>query len=76
MPIITTIDKTSHTIENEFIINKPLRLIRHAQVRDKSGKLLNPESTYDPISKTYIIENILPPEELIFDARDIVLENT
>jgi PKD repeat protein len=74
--IITTIDKTSHTIENEFIINKPLRLIRHAQVRDKSGKLLNPESTYDPISKTYIIKDILPPEELIFDARDIVLENT
>lgn len=73
--VLSLTDKSTHTIKNEFTLNTPLRLVRRALVKNDEWNILNPESTYDPIGKSYVIKNILPPEELIFDARDVVLEN-
>ncbi len=65
----------SYEIEKDVVVEEPLRLLKHAQVYGSDNTLLNPEESYDEILKTYIIDSIIPPDTLVFDARDIVTEN-
>ncbi len=62
-------------LEKEIVIEEPLTLLRRALVTNTKGKLLNPQNTYDVNLKSYVIQDVLPPEEITFDARDIVVEN-
>lgn len=63
------------TLSTEVNIDEPILLAKHVHVTDKQWTKLNPQETYDTDLRAYIIKNILPPEEIILDARDIVTEN-
>lgn len=65
-------DKSKHIVTADFEIDTPIKVIRNAQVRSMN-KLL--ETTYDQVWGNFIVKNVLPPEKLIFDARDVLLEN-
>lgn len=65
----------SYTFEQDIAVDEPLLLTRHAVVTDSAWRTLNTASTYDPKLRTYLIQDVLPPEVLTFDARDIVVEN-
>jgi len=68
-------DRTSQEIVKDLNVEKPLLLVRNVVVTNTDGRILNPPSTYDPVLKSYIIDSVIPPSKLIFDARDIVAEN-
>jgi PKD domain len=68
-------DKTSREVTREINVEEPLRLTRHVIVTWSDGKRLNPDSSYDKVLNTYIIDNIIPPDKIALDARDVVPEN-
>ncbi len=68
-------DKSVREVTREINVEEPLNLIRHVIVTDSTGKKLNPDSSYDQVLKMYIIDNIIPPDKLTFDARDVVPTN-
>lgn len=63
------------TLEKDVSVDEPLLLTRHALVTDDAGKVLNTPDTYDIKLRTYLLQNVIPPATLTFDARDIVIEN-
>jgi len=68
-------NKETITLEKDVSIDEPILLARHVQVTDSKGKSLNTEDTFDAALKAYIVKNILPPETITLDARDVVTEN-
>ncbi len=72
---ITLSDKTTYSLETTFSIDEPILLARHFTITDKTGKKLNTDESFDPVIKAYVLENIIPPETLTFDARDVVSSN-
>jgi PKD repeat protein len=68
-------DKSIREVTREINVEEPLNLIRHVIVTNSDGKKINSDSTYDQVLKTYIIDNIIPPDKLTFDARDVVPVN-
>lgn len=73
--VITLADGTDLTLSVDVLVEEPLVLARHVTVSDRSGKKLNPDDTYDGVLRAYVIENIIPPEMLTLDARDVVTVN-
>jgi PKD domain len=65
----------SYPIEGTVILNEPLIVARHTQLRDQDSKILNTIDTYDPTIGAYIIKNITLPQSITLDARDVVTEN-
>ena len=68
-------DGSTRIVTKEISVEAPVTLINHASVTDSNGKTMNPRSSYDPLLRTYVITNVIPPTKLTFDARDIVAEN-
>jgi PKD repeat protein len=68
-------DGSTRVVTKEINVEAPVTLINHASVTDSNGKMMNPQNSYDPLLRTYVITNIIPPTKLTFDARDIVAEN-
>jgi PKD repeat protein len=68
-------NKESFTLEKYVSIDEPIQLARHVYVTDKEWRLLNTRETLDPKLKSYVIKNILPPDTISLDARDVVTEN-
>jgi PKD repeat protein len=68
-------NKESFTLEKYVSIDEPIQLARHVYVTDKEWRLLNTPETLDPKLKSYVIKNILPPDTISLDARDVVTEN-
>lgn len=68
-------NKKSYKIKWEIILNTPLSVIRHAQIKDTDNNILNTLETFDPALNAYVIKDLSVPMNLVFDARDIVLEN-
>lgn len=68
-------NKKSYKIKWTVILNPPLSIKRHAQIKDKDSNVLNTLGTFDPVLNAYVLKNLSVPMNLIFDARDIVLEN-
>ena len=65
-----------YLFEKEITIIEPIQIERHVKVFNKNGILLNEDNTYDRALKSYLLKNlILPPESLIFDARDVISAN-
>jgi len=58
------------------MVNEPLNIVRNIKVFNNDGTLLNDSSTYDGNLRAFILKNsVVPPESLVFDARDIVPSN-
>lgn len=72
---VNLIGGQSKKVVKNFQIDAPLELERHLKITDKSGKFLNPESTYDLKSRAYVIKDITPPEKIFLDARDVISDN-
>lgn len=72
---ISLADKSTRIIKKEINVEEPVRLTRHVIVTGSDGKRLNPDSSYDSVLNTYIIDSITPPAKITFDARDVVPEN-
>lgn len=68
-------DKSVREVTREINVEEPLHLIRHVIVTGSDGKKINPDSSYDQVLGMYIIDNIIPPDKLTFDARDVVPVN-
>lgn len=73
--IVYLTDKTTHEIQKEFTINSPARIAKHAKVFNEAGETLVRETDYDTALRKYIIEKVVPPDILTFDANDVILEN-
>ena len=64
------------TFQTVVDVIEPLNLVRHIKIFNKDGVLLNGEETYDYSLRSFILKNsIIPPESLVFDARDVVSAN-
>ena len=72
---ITLADKTTYSLETTLSLDEPILLARHFTITDKTGKKLNTDESFDPVIKAYVLQNIIPPETLTFDARDVVSSN-
>lgn len=68
-------DKTTRDTRIDITVEKPLTLVRRVIVTGSNGKRLNPSSVYDPVLNSYLIDGIVPPEQITLDARDVVVEN-
>ena len=73
--IIHIADGSEISLKKEISVVEPLRLLEHARVNKPDGTSYNLNNLYDPTRRSYIIEDLSPPERLIFDARDVTLEN-
>lgn len=76
--IVATIllaNKVSYKIKGETTLNPPLKMTRHALIKDQDNNILNPIETFDSSINAYVIKNLTAPMNLIFDARDILIEN-
>jgi PKD repeat protein len=73
--IVYMANRETHTFETEFILEEPILLARHVQVNTEKWIKLNTEETFDPSLKAYVLKEIIPPETVIFDARDVVSIN-
>lgn len=73
--IVSFADKTERIVQKEINVEKPVKLIRHVIVTWSDGKVINPNSSYDEVLNSYLIDNIIPPDKITFDARDVVPEN-
>lgn len=72
---INTLGNRTKKVSNIFQIEAPLSLERHIKVTDTNGKLLNPNETYDMKTRTYIVKDVIPPQKLFLDARDVIPSN-
>lgn len=72
---IKMVDGTNITITQEVSIDAPIQLERRVRVTTIDGKQLNTQNTWDPQTSTYVIKNLVPPETIVFDARDILASN-
>lgn len=63
------------TISDNIQIFEALRIDRHLKVMNRTGKLLNEEDTLDQKTRTFIIRDVVPPETIVFDARDVISNN-
>ncbi len=68
-------DGQSVSINQDISIDEPIRISRHVVVRDSSGNMKNPETTFDSTLWSYIIKDLVPPETLTLDAQSVVTEN-
>lgn len=68
-------DRSYRDIKKDINVEKPLQLIRHVIVTGSDGKRLNPDSSYDGVLNSYLIDSIIPPDKITVDARDVVPEN-
>lgn len=73
--IISLIGNQKMEISDNIQIYTPLQLERNVKITNRSGKLLNPESTLDLKTKTYVVKDIVPPETIVLDARDVISDN-
>jgi len=63
------------SINQDINIDEPILISRHVVVRDSSGNMKNPETTFDPTIRSYVIRDLVPPETLSLDAQSVVTEN-
>ena len=68
-------NKKVYKIQWTIIINTPLSITRHAQIKDTDNNLLNTLETFDAGLNAYVITDLSVPTTLVFDARDIIIEN-
>lgn len=62
-------------ISSDIQIYEALQLERHLKITNRSGKVLNPDSTIDLKTKTFVVKDITPPETIVLDARDVISNN-
>lgn len=72
---ITLANKKTYKIQGTVILNTPLSITRHAQIKDTDNNILNTLETFDAGLNAYVIKDLSVPMNLIFDARDIIIEN-
>ncbi len=72
---VNLIGSQTKKVTKAFQIDAPIVLERHVKVTDKTGKLLNPETTYDYKTRSYVVKDITPPEKIFLDARDVISDN-
>lgn len=68
-------DKQSYQIQGTIILNEPLIVARHAEIKNQDGKILNTPNTFDPGLSAYVIRDISVPATLTLDAQKVVTEN-
>ncbi len=68
-------NRWSYTLEYPIKIEAPLVVTRRVKVKNSEWVLLNTDETFDPKLHAYVIDNIVPPEKVSLDARDVVTEN-
>lgn len=69
---IQTIGNKNFVFNKSLKISAPLLLERSLKILNTKGKILNPKETFDVVTKKFVVKDILPPEKLIFDARDVI----
>lgn len=73
---LITASEGEYTYETEILVNEPITVVKHIKVTRLDGTLMNDNSTYDTLARAYVLRNsIVPPEKLLFDARDVVPGN-
>lgn len=73
--VVNLIGNKTMTISERVQIDQPLNIERHVKINNRSGKVLNPQETYDMRTQTFIIKDIVPPDTIVFDARDVISSN-
>lgn len=61
----------SATLTQELSIKAPLELGQRLRVVDRSGKHLNPSNTFNRATQSFTIKDLLVPETIILDARNV-----
>lgn len=72
---LDTVSGENILISKAFTIKPALEVERHLRVLDRTGKMLNPASTLDRQTQQFIIRDILVPETITLDARDVITTN-
>lgn len=72
---VNLIWKKNLVFSKNFKLNAPLNLERNVRVTNRAGKLLNTKNTYDIKTKTYVLNDLYPPETIILDSRDVISDN-
>jgi PKD repeat protein len=73
--IVSFANQTEKIVRREINVERPVKLIRHVIVTWSDGKMINPNSSYDEVLNSYLIDNVIPPDKVTVDARDVVPEN-
>ncbi len=68
-------NKQSYQIQGTIILNEPLIVARHAEIKNQDGKILNSANTFDPAISAYVIRDINVPATITLDAQNVVTEN-
>ena len=72
---VTLANGSTSTFESLLSVEAPILLSRHLTITDSTGKKINTDESFDSVLKSYVLEGVIPPETLTFDARDVVSGN-
>ncbi|MBP9779182.1 hypothetical protein KBD33_00995 [Candidatus Gracilibacteria bacterium] len=73
--IIETANGESYTLEKNLKLKSPLVVLQKARIKNKGGIIINTDDTYDTTLRSYVIKEIITPEKIYLDARDVVAED-
>ncbi len=73
--IIETANGESYTLEKNLKLKSPLIVLQKARIKNKWWIIINTDDTYDTTLRSYVIKDIITPEKIYLDARDVVAED-
>ncbi len=73
--IIETANGESYTLEKNLKLKSPLVVLQKARIKNKWWIIINTDDTYDTTLRSYVIKEIITPEKIYLDARDVVAED-